>query len=185
MRASWEGRWHKSKRTSFVRVGSPGQTGDLVTAGNHTAVFFNYRPLNADDVRSAAGLMLPNRRPQDRRTEALKGLPAALTSYDASPSLQEPECGCSPRIHVSDRYLTVSFFLPGEGPMKMLAWRGTCVTRPPHSTTSSPSLALGGLLAGEMNMVGWSANRVPRYCPAEDRRSWRQSCGERQGQGLL
>lgn len=63
--------------------------------------------------------------------------------------------------------------------MKRLAWRGTPVTRPPHRRTSSHSLALGGSLAGEMNIVGWSANSVPWYCPADRWRSWRQSCGQR------
>lgn len=35
LHASREGRRQKSKRTSFVPVSSPGQTGGLVTAGNH------------------------------------------------------------------------------------------------------------------------------------------------------
>lgn len=61
--------------------------------------------------------------------------------------------------------------------MMMPAWRGTRVTCPPHRRTSSPSLFLGGLLAGEMNIIGCSANRVPWYRPGDRWRSRRQSCG--------
>lgn len=93
-------------------------------------------------------------------------------------------CGFLPNIHLSDRYVSVAFFFPREGPMKTLAWRGTCVTRPPHRRTSSHSLALGGSLAAEINITGWSANRVPRYLPADKRRSRRQSCGARTEGGL-
>ena len=35
LHTSQEGRWQKSKRTSFVPVSSPGRTGGPVTAGNH------------------------------------------------------------------------------------------------------------------------------------------------------
>lgn len=89
-----------------------------------------------------------------------------------------------PNIHLSDRYLSVAFLFPRKGPMKTLAWRGMCVTRPPHRRTSSHSLALGGSLAGERNITGWSANRVPWYLPADKRRSRRQSCGARTEGGL-
>lgn len=85
-----------------------------------------------------------------------------------------------PRIHFSDRCMLVPFF-PWQGPMKMAARRGTPVTRPPHRWTSSRSLALGGALAGEMNIGGCPAKRVPRYGPADKWRSRRQSCGQRRG----
>lgn len=108
-------------------------------------------------------------------------LPLSLQSEVPPTSCASPRTTSRflPRIHFSDRYVTVSFLLPWQGPMKRLAWRGTPVTRPPHRRTSSHSLALGGSLAGEMNIVGWSANSVPWYCPADRWCSWRQSCGQR------
>lgn len=73
-----------------------------------------------------------------------------------------------PRIHVSDRYLTVSSSpFPGGVRMKMLPGEGTQVTRLPSLMLPITSSQLGSRGVGrEMNMIGWSANRVPRYCPA-------------------